>query len=154
MIHHLNVSIFDCPAQAIIHQANCQNTMGSGIAWFIRQKYPEAYEADCKTTAGDYNKLGTFSWTKTYDGKYVYNCYSQFRYGRDNRHTNYEAIYLGLCGIVGHAKYLGLKSVSLPHGMGCVQAGGSWRIVSAIIEDIFTENNDVDLYICKYTPPQ
>ncbi len=38
--------------------------MQSGIARQIREKYPEAYEADCKTVAGDIKKLGTFSWVK------------------------------------------------------------------------------------------
>ncbi len=67
--------------EGIIHQANCQNTMGSGIAREIRARYPEAYEVDCKTIAGDYKKLGTFSSVKTKDGKFViYNCYSQESY--------------------------------------------------------------------------
>ena len=43
----------------IAHGANCFCVMGSGIAPQIKAKYPEAYEADCKTTAGDVNKLGT-----------------------------------------------------------------------------------------------
>lgn len=151
MIINQDGNIFTCPAQAIIHQANCQNTMGSGIARFIREKYPEAYEVDCKTSAGDINKLGYFSWVKAHDDKYIYNCYSQFRYGRDKRYTNYEAIYTGLDRIKQHAIEQGLTSLSLPHGMGCVQAGGDWHIVNAIIEVIFG-NAGIDLYICKYAP--
>lgn len=151
MIINQDINIFECSAQAIIHQANCQNTMGSGIARFIREKYPEAYEVDCKTVAGDIGKLGTFSWVKASDGKYIYNCYSQFRYGRDKRYTDYEAIYTGLQRIEAHAKVQGVTSLSLPHGMGCVQAGGSWHVVRAIIEDIF-DQNDIELYICRYNP--
>lgn len=151
MIINQNINIFECSAQAIIHQANCQNTMGSGIARFIRERYPETYEVDCKTVAGDIGKLGTFSWVKAHDGKYIYNCYSQFRYGRDTRYTDYEAIYTGLSSIEEHAKMQGLTSLSLPYGMGCVQAGGSWHVVRAIIEDIFDQNN-IDLYICRYNP--
>lgn len=152
MIIRKDCNIFDGGAQGIIHQANCFNTMGSGIARQIREKYPEAYDADCATVSGDYKKLGTFSWIKTNDGKFhIYNCYSQYRYGRDTRHTNYEAIYTGLCSIEQHAKANGLTSLSLPHNMGCMLGGGSWHIVNAIIEDIF-DGNSIDLYICRYTP--
>jgi len=151
MIIRKDINIFECEAQALVHAANCQNTMGSGIARFIREKYPEAYEVDCQTHANDINKLGYFSWVKAHDGKYIYNCYSQFRYGRDKRYTNYEAIYTGLDRIKQHATEQGLTSLSLPHGMGCVQAGGNFHIVNAMIEVIF-ENSTIDLHICRYTP--
>jgi O-acetyl-ADP-ribose deacetylase (regulator of RNase III) len=151
MIHTKNINIFDCVAQAIIHQANCQTTMGSGIAKQIREKYPEAYEVDCKTVRGDITKLGSFSWVKARDGKHIYNCYSQFRYGKEQRHTDYEAVYTGLSRIEEHAKSMNLTSLALPYKMGCALGGGSWRIVNAIIEDIF-EENQIDLYICRYEP--
>ena len=151
MITNIDINIFDCVAQGIIHQANCQNTMQSGIARQIREKYPEAYEVDCKTIAGDPNKLGTFSWVKTHDGKYIYNCYSQFRYGREQRHTNYEAIYTGLSSIKDHANSIELTTLSLPYNMGCALGGGSWNIVRAMIQDIFYDSN-INLFICKYNP--
>ncbi len=152
MIIHKDCNIFDGGAQGIIHQANCQNTMGSGIAREIRARYPEAYEVDCKTIAGDYKKLGTFSSVKTNDGKFViYNCYSQYRYGREQRHTNYEAVYTGLSSIEQNARELGLTTLSLPYNMGCNLGGGNFHIVSAIIEVIF-KDSPIDLCICRYTP--
>ena len=151
MIKLNDINIFDCPAQGIIHQANCQNTMGSGIAKQIREKYPEAYEADCRTVRGDRLKLGSFSWVNARDGKYIYNCYSQYYYGRDQRQTNYEAVYTGLRAILGHAESKGLTSLSLPYKMGCMLGGGNWKIVNAIIEDLF-ENSPMELYICRYEP--
>lgn len=152
MIINKDCNIFDGGAQGIIHQANCQNTMGSGIAREIRARYPEAYEVDCLTIAGDYKKLGTFSSVKTNDGKFViYNCYSQYRYGREKRHTNYEAVYTGLSSIEQNARELGLTTLSLPYNMGCMLGGGSWRIVSVIIDEVF-KDSPIDLYICRYTP--
>jgi len=151
MITNIDINIFDCVALGIIHQANCQNTMQSGIARQIRERYPEAYEADCKTVAGDIKKLGTFSWVKTHDDKYIYNCYSQFRYGKEQRHTNYEAVYNGLSSIKSHAESHQLKSLSLPHKMGCNLGGGNWKIVNSIIEVLF-EDSSIDLYICRYEP--
>lgn len=45
----------------IAHGCNCHNTMGSGIARQIREQYPAAYEVDCTTVKGDYNKLGNYT---------------------------------------------------------------------------------------------
>ena len=42
----------------IIHGANCQNTMGSGVAKQIKEHFPGAYDADLRTTKGDREKLG------------------------------------------------------------------------------------------------
>lgn len=48
----------------IVHGCNCFNTMGGGIARQIRERYPEAAQADAKTIRGDYTKLG--NWTESY----------------------------------------------------------------------------------------
>ena len=50
----------------IVHGCNCQCMMGGGIARQIRQAFPEAYDADCRTatdygTACDPRKIGSFS---------------------------------------------------------------------------------------------
>jgi hypothetical protein len=46
---------------AIVHGCNCFNAMGKGIALSIKNRWPEVYAADCKTTKGGRNKLGTYS---------------------------------------------------------------------------------------------
>lgn len=137
MIINKDINIFEAPVQGIIHQANCHTTMGSGIAKQIRERYPEAYEVDCRTTRGDITKLGSFSWVKAKDGKHIYNCYSQFRYGREQRHTDYEAVYTGLSRIEEHAKSMGLTSLALPYKMGCALGGGSWAELSTPSWKIF-----------------
>ena len=45
----------------IIHGCNCFCTMGAGIARSIKECFPEAYEADCKTKRGKLSKLGSLS---------------------------------------------------------------------------------------------
>ena len=47
--------------EVIGHQANCQNTFGSGIARTIREMYPDAYKADCDAAIEKVNTLGRFS---------------------------------------------------------------------------------------------
>ena len=68
----------------LIHSCYCFNTMGSGVAKDIRAKYPQVYEADCKTKKGDVLKLGNFSrWVEVNsfeEFKVIYNLYGQYNY--------------------------------------------------------------------------
>lgn len=152
MIKEIIGDVFNCGAQAVIHQANCQCTMGSGIAKTIREKYPEAYEADCKTVKGDINKLGTFSYTtinrENSDLTYIFNMYSQFKYGIEKRHTNYEAMVTALEDIHSFCKRFNINKVACPCLMGCFRGGGNWLIVRAILESVFG-NSDIELTICE-----
>ena len=125
----------------LIHQANCFNTMGSGVAKEIKTRLPEMFQADCETTRGDVGKLGCFSYAVFDDEniKLGINLYGQYRYGTEKQHTDYDAIEKGLHKI---CKFLDLfakddKSnikIGLPR-LGCGLGGGSWDIVSKIIEE-------------------
>jgi O-acetyl-ADP-ribose deacetylase (regulator of RNase III) len=148
MIHEVDANLLEYPLDAIIHQANCFHTMGGGIALRIRQRHPEAYEADLQTKHGDFLKLGKFSVAVLPSNKHIYNMYSQFSLGM-GKHTNYEAMYNGLKAIEAHAVEGGLKTIGLPKNMGCVLGGGDWRIVRQIIEVVF-EKSLLDVYICNY----
>ena len=71
----------------IVHGCNCQNTMGSGIAKQIKDKYPEAFQADCQYDLEIGNmyrvlKLGNFSKTKVFSKSnfIIINAYTQFHY--------------------------------------------------------------------------
>lgn len=76
----------------IAHGANCMQTMGSGIAFWIKKTYPEAYEADLNYSfKNDRNKLGTYSIARVKDNSnkqlvYIANLYTQFSmYDKDDR---------------------------------------------------------------------
>lgn len=150
MIFVKDISVLEANVDAIIHQANCFRAMGSGVAKAIVTKYPEAYEADMHTKSGDSRKLGDFSFAKTSDGKIIYNCYSQFKFGGGQKHTNYDAMVEALEKIKAHAKEKGVKRIGVPKNMGCVLGGGSWRIVSAILKDVFLDEKDLDVIVCNY----
>lgn len=156
MIHNLeNVSLLRADVETIGHCCNCFCTMGSGIARQIRENFPEAYTADCKTIKGDRNKLGKFSvaevWQKTYNLniKYIYNLYGQYNYGTESRKLNYEAIYNALESMSANCQNVGVLKIGFPKNMGCTLAGGKWPIVNEMIKTIFDENFEV--YICQYT---
>lgn len=68
----------------IVHGCNCFNAMGKGIALSIKNNFPEAYSADCKTIKGDRYKLGTYTSARIErkDGSSftVINAYTQYTY--------------------------------------------------------------------------
>lgn len=132
----------------IAHGCNCFCTMGSGIAAQIRQRYPRAYEVDniYSGNPGDINKLGGFTKCArdlTIDSGMIYNLYTQYEFGGDKVHLNYDA--LALCLYKLNFEQKG-KRVGLPM-IGCGLAGGDPVIVKEIIENRLT---DCDVTLVEY----
>lgn len=169
--------IFTSRANVIVHQCNCFNKMGGGIAKVIAQKYPQAQVADQNTQCGSRTKFGSYSWAATTDGKVIINLYSQFKYGKMDRFTDYEAMYKGLKATEEFLKNELTKSIAIsrddsdeeddddlynellqnfqtpivlgiPYLMGCGLAGGDWNIVEAIIKSVFGKST-IDVVIVK-----
>jgi O-acetyl-ADP-ribose deacetylase (regulator of RNase III) len=153
------------------HQANTQNTFGAGIALSIRKMYPAAYEADTKASLQQLNQLGAFSYARVVDSlerspKWVFNLYGQYSYG-SGRRTNYESLYTALLRMRNNLEinrefemslydsetriHLNpVPTVGFPYQMGCYRAGGSWDIVSRLIEEAFDGyKSDVIIYALK-----
>ncbi len=152
MVKDIKCDIFLSGADILIQQANCQNTMMSGIAKALRYKWPEVYEADCLAKQGNYNKLGAISIATTKDPtstvKFVINCYSQEFYGHDRRHTNYEALINALEKVRSFCLANSVKTIAAPYKMASNQAGGDWRVVRPMFDVVF-ENCSFDVLICN-----
>jgi hypothetical protein len=163
MIEHVKEDIFEVKKldiHGIIHQANCHCTMGSGIAKFIREKFPAAYEADCKTKKGDLTKLGKTSIalldaTRPANLRVIFNLYGQGDFGTDKRYTSYDALETGFTGIRNWVRKWNcnypdfIHRLAVPFRLGCNRAGGDWRIVRAILESVFEEDKNITLLICE-----
>lgn len=144
---------------AIVHQANCFHTMGAGIARSIKMMWPEVYEADKKTTHGNKDKLGSFSKAVVNNGRlWIYNLYSQYDFRGGGCKTDYFAMEKGLNAInwdLNTPRYYenGVIKIGIPCGMGCGLAGGDWKQVLALLEEIYTDDDktyrDYELIICK-----
>jgi O-acetyl-ADP-ribose deacetylase (regulator of RNase III) len=133
----------------IIHQVNCQSTMGSGVALSIRNAFPKAYKdymAFSEQARKNKEKLlGQVCMSNVKPDKYVANLFGQEFYGREKkRYTSYDALYDGLVYIHEHAKQYGF-SVAIPFGIGSARGGADWDIVYAMIDKIF-QGYDVTLY--------
>lgn len=130
---------------AIAHQANCQNTMGSGVAKALRDAFPEIYEADCQTTKGDVDKLGSLSWTFNEHGM-MFNLYGQFNYGYDGAHyTDLDALESAFQIMRMFLDVANVSTVGLPK-LGCDRGGAKWEDVEAIILRQLPDK-DVTVYI-------
>lgn len=133
--------------EVIAHCCNCFNTMGAGIAPQIKNKFPEAYAADCATVAGDINKLGTISYTEE-TTPIVVNLYGQFDYtGRRSGQMDldYGALRKALAAM--KEKFSG-KMFGMPM-IGAGLAGGDWNVIERIIEE---EMRGELVTIVRYVP--
>lgn len=121
----------------IAHQANCFNTMGSGIALSIKNTWPEASDVDNLTKKGDIEKLGTISFTKN-TNPIIVNLYGQFDFWSTGVLTNYDALEKSL---VQMKKNFPGKKIGMPK-IGSLRARGDWSIILPIIEKVFCDATD------------
>lgn len=110
----------------IVHQVNCQKVAGAGIALAIRQKYPNWYNHYLTIDP----ILGKVDLFEAEDNIWIVSFYAQNRYGRTERHTDYDAFdrcLETLAGIIS-AGYCP-NPTYFSEGIGCKLAGGDWNIV-------------------------
>lgn len=158
MIKEIKCDLFQANADVLVHQCNCQCTMGSGVARTIKELFPEVYESDCQTKKGDSSKLGTYSYSLVSSVppevnpriKCVVNLYSQDAFGLQARHTSYDALEVGLSRLRSDLEKKGepgKKVIALPYRMGSDRGGADWNVVRAIIESVFKDSK-LTILIC------
>jgi len=129
----------------ITHGCNCFCKMSSGIAPQIKEAFPNAWEADLRTSKGDFNKLGNYSfgfWKELT----IINSYTQYNYNVTEKPLDYEA--LTMCMRKINHEWSGL-SIGLPK-IGAGLAGGDWNKIKSIIE---RELKDMDVTIVYLAVP-
>jgi O-acetyl-ADP-ribose deacetylase (regulator of RNase III) len=118
----------------IIHGCNCQCEMSAGIAKFIRNTFPEAYEADLKTEKGSRDKLGTISYATVNKADHeitVINAYTQFDYKGTLVLVDYDAVRSVMRAV---KEAFSGRRIGYPK-IGAGLAGGDWEILSKIIDE-------------------
>ena len=127
--------IKDVPT-VILHGCNCFHTMGAGIAKYLARRFPRIREADKATPYGDIAKLGTFSKVE-YGNITIYNCYTQYRYGRKDPFVDYTAVARSLRAVRSDLleQYRSLSEVDIRSPkIGCGLAGGDWSLMELIFD--------------------
>lgn len=120
----------------IVHGCNCFCNFGAGIAKQVKNTFPEAFDADKRTVAGNKNKLGTLSITQVVRGSRgitIVNAYTQYRYGGGVVNADYDAI--DKCFQQIRDEFGGLNMAIGYPLIGCGLAGGDWSIVRPIIDE-------------------
>lgn len=130
----------------IAHGANCFHVMGAGIAAQIKERYPEAYEADLGTEYGNISKLGGYSYAQvTRNGVSftVVNAYTQFMTGPMAR---LEAVEQSMRSVAALARPTG--RVGVP-AIGCGIGGLEMENVQMVFDKVF---KGVDATLVLYKP--
>tara|TARA_R110000823_G_scaffold209903_1_gene340054 strand:+ start:666 stop:1133 length:468 start_codon:yes stop_codon:yes gene_type:complete len=135
--------------------------MGGGIAKQIKDRYPQAFEADTERWGNEYNdggnwrcQIGDYSKAVIEDQGTIYNLYTQSGYSTKERQVNYEYFWKAMKAmqedLLFNQHELNVRQVvGVPYGISCGLAGGNWKIIKAIIEDIFLDSM-IECYIVKY----
>lgn len=150
MIHVVEGDLLKSDCTVIGHQCNTFSVMGAGIARQIKRMYPGAYEADKKFPFTPEKRLGKVSYWTNGD-VFVFNLYGQYHYGAGKQQTDYAALQQALAGMLYHITQIERWNpsftikIGFPYLIGCGLAGGDWKVVEKMIDDVFT-NRDVYLY--------
>jgi O-acetyl-ADP-ribose deacetylase (regulator of RNase III) len=113
----------------LLHGCNCFHTMGAGIAFHLKNNYPQVYEADLATPYGDKSKLGTFSYCVINDKLTIVNCYTQYRYGMEKQQIDLKAV--SDC-ITSVCNFFDKGYIVLPR-IGAGLGGGNWNEIKEVI---------------------
>lgn len=135
------------------HVANNYCVMGSGVAYFLRKKWPQVFQADLDFDEEIMNegleqtdKMGRFSFADIGDNRGVFNLYAMWGVGSDghplHRNCSYDSLFNALYKMAEtltvHEHLVDEVTVGVPKNMGCVRAGGAWTIVEAILQEVET----------------
>lgn len=155
MIEYIEKDITTVEFGVIAHGVNCQHTMASGVAKYIRDKWPQVYDQYMDKPKGK-QMLGDCDVIIIHDCLYIANCYTQLFYGYGGgRYADPVAIRQSLVRPFQYCFNYELP-LYLPR-IGCARGGLSWHedVYPAIAElhDKFDPNGDViEVFICDYTP--
>ena len=132
----------------IMHQVNCQNIMGAGVAKVIYLKHPLVKQAFHDLAKKEpYNtpnkRFGLVQPIRINEQLIVLNSFSQLYYGRNNniKYTDESALIKNLKKLDVYAKERNLPAY-VPEKIGCNLANGDWNKIKDFIE------NETDIIIC------
>lgn len=160
MIQHTRgnaISLFidDESKCAFAHGANCLCRMErqTGIAYEVKVRLPELWEADQRTKPGDRDKLGTASLVTWFgfDGEIQhigYNLYTQYSNLDESDMFNYEALRTCFRRLRSHMIRNDIPKVYIPK-IGAGLAKGDWSKILKIIEE---ETADITVVVVEYDP--
>lgn len=124
---------------AIMHQVNCQNVMGSGVAKALYTKYPQVkseFHKLAKIYDTPQKRYGLFQPVIITDELIICNSYSQMSYGfgKNVRYTNETLLINNLHRLDEYAKEHQLPAY-VPEYIECGLGNGDWNTIKDYIEN-------------------
>lgn len=142
----------------IAHGCNAQGVMGSGVAKFLHNKYPQIFEWYGKLcgmykSAGNEDKLlGEVDFVTINDNLIIANCFTQHLYGYNGtKFARPDAIRESLEAVM----YVASEDhppmpVYIPK-IGAGRGGLDWETeVKPIIDELSTQYPDTPIYVCSW----
>lgn len=124
----------------IMHQVNCHNIMGAGVAKALYTKYPKVKSAFHQMAEKDsYNtpekRFGLVQPITITPELIVFNSYSQLYFGRNKsiKYTDESKLMVNLRKLDKYAKERNLPAY-VPEKIGCGLANGDWNKIKDFIE--------------------
>lgn len=158
MIEYIKKDITTVQRGVVAHGVNCQHTMASGVAKYIREKWPIVYDNYMLCGKGQ-DMLGEcvvveidLSGALLDCELFVANCYTQVMYGYGGgKYASPEAIRASMVTVFQYADNFDLP-VFLPR-IGCARGGLSWHEdVYPILEELNSIFERVDVFVCDHQP--
>lgn len=125
----------------ILHQVNCQNAMGSGVAKAISSKYPivkQKYHELFKTNSGE-KLFGKLQGVVINENLIIMNSFSQFSYGNAYKNgicfTDMGKLVFNIKKALLYAEKNNTK-LYIPKRIGCGLAGGNWDELYSQLKDL------------------
>jgi len=155
MIKYINKDITTVDKGVIAHGCNTQGVMGSGVAKFLRDKYPEIFPRYFKicnqaANAGKTEELlGEIDVVSVATDLYVVNGFTQHLYGRDGKYATTDAIESVLSRTYMLTALLKLD-LFIPK-IGAGRGGLNWeQDVEPIVKFFDDSYEDVNTYVCVW----
>ena len=147
-------NILDSQDSLVAHCCNIKNTIGSGVAKALRDRFPEIYTSDTaeyirygKQLLGRSVIIPVITNPDDTKIKYISNLYGQPNYGYVGRHIDYEALYQSFEDLTTQCKLMNITSISMPYRIASDRAGGDWDVVKAMLISVFDNQNiNINLY--------
>lgn len=124
----------------IMHQVNCKNKMGAGVAKALYTAYPQvkaeyhqiAYNQQFNTPE---KRFGLLQPVKINEDLIIFNSFSQLDYGcnKSIKYTDEDVLMTNLKRFNKYAKYHHLPAY-VPERIGCGLANGNWNTIKTFIE--------------------
>ena len=121
----------------LAHGCNCSGGFGSGVAKQIGMAYPQVRGAYLNHYDEGLCRLGEVQIVAGGFGNAIANCFTQEKYGRDGKlYLDYDA--LGNCMLYLRSIFSFPDEIGMPK-IGCGLAGGEWRKVKKILNEVFDD---------------